>query len=160
MRCLLIWFLAAEFVMAQAVIPDAPQPQPSSYPHTGWALWNGKPTRSNLEILKDPKFEWFAVGQLSLAMLDAEVTHAGIAHHRCVEANTSLSRYPSRGELYRNFAMTDGAIFGLGFLIEKTIPRGKLTKTEKVASWFYPAMASFGMQGHARGAASWFEHCW
>lgn len=142
-------------------LPDAPQPQPApNTTHSGWALRNGKATRSNLEVLKDQKFKWFAIAQLGTAVLDAEVTHAGIAHHSCVEGNSSLDHYPSRASLYRNFALTDGAVVGLGFLVEKTIPRGKLTKVEKAASWIYPAMATYSMQVHARGAAGWLQGCW
>ena len=35
-------------------------------------------------------------------MFDIEVTHQGLAHHKCVEGNEELGYTPSRGKMYRN----------------------------------------------------------
>jgi hypothetical protein len=50
---------------------------------------------------------------LASFVYDAEITHAGLAHHKCLESNTQLGPHPSRWQLYSG----GGNLFFLGGLI-------------------------------------------
>ena len=140
-------------------LPDAPLPQPKQ---SGWTRWDGQPARTNYDVIHDRQFQWFTVGLIATTVWDIETTHAGIARHNCVEGNPLFGQHPSRGELYLHNGLEVGATVGLGFLMEKMLPadRTHWHKAEKVAHWIYPAMATYGMQLHTRGALSWYGRCW
>lgn len=85
------------------------------------------------------------------AIFDTEVTHAGIAHHRCVEGNPYFNtHYPSRGHLYKHNAEEFAVVGGLGFLMTKA----------RIYRWIPVGMGAYGAQMHFRAAASWLGNCW
>lgn len=150
-------------------LPDAPSARVNPVPawgvppkQTGWTRWDGQQAQTNRQILRDKKFQWFTAGLVAATVLDIETTHAGLARHNCVEANPRFGMHPSRGELYLHNGLEDAGVIGLGFLMEKMLPadRAHWGKAEKVAQWIYPAMATYGIQLHVRGAVSWYSQCW
>ncbi len=160
MREIFICLLLSMACVAQS-LPDAPsyvQPPQKS----GWTRWDGLQSRTNSQVLHDKKFQWFSVGLVAATVWSVETTHAGVARHACVEGNSNFSERPSRGELYLHQGLATAGIVGMGFLIEKMLPadRSEWTKADKVAEWIYPAMASYGIQYHARDAVKWYRECW
>jgi hypothetical protein len=143
-------YLAIMLWMQQAVfgqLPDAPQP--STAKCGPWSCWNPH-IRPNAEVLKNGAFLFAAVGDAAVATFDVEMTHQGLAHHRCVEANPGLPLHPSRGQLYRSDAMEEATVAGFGFLSTKLgLPR-----------WITLAMLPYPAEVHIRGGMSWVGRCW
>jgi hypothetical protein len=83
---------APVFCQIDQTLPDAPivkqtdvRPQPTGF-RSSWALLrDGSPAASNKEILKDPVFLGTTLAFAGALIFDSEATHAGIAHHRCLE---------------------------------------------------------------------------
>src|SRR5580765_2594064 len=116
-RTLSLLLLLAVSAAAQT-LPDAPTPQPPAPAH-GWVLWDGRDSLSNVDVLKSKRWWIPTVALLGASVWDVETTHAGLAHHMCVEGNHIYPPHPSRGELYREAAIENAAIIGLGFLFTK-----------------------------------------
>lgn len=76
---------------------------------------------------------------------DAEVTHQGIAHHKCWEANSNLPRHPSRGQLYLYNGAFAAAEFGLDLLLHKAH-----------IHYLDNAGAVFGSIVHFQAGSTWF----
>lgn len=152
----LLLLLLALPVCAQ--LPDAPAPaaatepapslaRPAGHefnPYSGHYVLGWKETATG-------KAFWLPYGALWAASItDAEITHQGLAHHRCVEGNPELPRHPSRGQLYRQFAWEDGAITVAGYFMRKLGFRW----------WTYDVPAGLGAGIHLHGASSWLGECW
>ncbi len=110
MRYLVIFLLVS---MAYGQLPEEPKPQ----------FMDTSPRALKLiEPKKDRIFnkKFIAVNLLLLGstVFDVEVTHQGLAHHNCLEANGN-SRNPSRGNLYARELPIDGVLFGFGILMRK-----------------------------------------
>ncbi len=116
-----------------------------------WTLRDGTQALSNKDVLRSKKW-WIPTATMFTATLwDAETTHAGIGRHVCLEGNTNdYGLRPSRGQLYQNMLIEDGAIAGLGFLFTKV----------KAWHWIYDGMAGYGTVIHVKGAISWYTKCW
>jgi hypothetical protein len=106
-----------------------------------------RPMRSNEEVLSSRTFLWAHAVELGANIADAEMTHAGIAHHKCIEANGPA--YPSRGHLYRYDLIPLALTTGLDFVLDKYAWRP--------LSLVAPAI---GTVNHIKGALSWTGSCW
>jgi hypothetical protein len=87
---------------------------------------------------------------LASGVYDAEVTHQGLAHHRCVEKNFG-DPYPSRGKIYRDAMFPIAAATAGDWLLAKLgVP---------VAPY---AVLPGGLSiVHFRSGSQWFTHdCW
>jgi hypothetical protein len=87
---------------------------------------------------------------LGSMVYDAELTHEGIAHHKCVEANPYLGVHPSRGEIYGQNLLAFGAMTGLDWITAKLI---------KVHYLPYVAPLAESVV-HFRGGSQWLTECW
>jgi hypothetical protein len=89
---------------------------------------------------------------LASVVFDAEVTHQGLAHHKCLEANNE--GHISRTELYTNGLLPFAAITGFDVLVKygwRNWVGKTITIVEPVA----------GTVGHIRGGVLWFTYgCW
>jgi hypothetical protein len=86
-----------------------------------WGVWNQRcrcwtdktnPSKTMREVF-NKKFVIVHGILLASFVYDAEITHAGLAHHKCLESNTQLGLHPSRWQLYSG----KGNLFFLGGLI-------------------------------------------
>lgn len=141
---LLLTFVSSAF----GQLPDAPAPQPKHEHefnrYSGHEILSWKETASG-------KAFWLPYGALWAASIaDAEITHEGIAHHRCVEGNGNLPRYPSRGAIYKELAIEDVPITALGYFMRKLGFRW----------WTYDVPAGLGAGIHIHGASQWLGECW
>lgn len=150
MKLAIILLVLALPVVAED-LPDAPSAAQPPKKQSSWSrLRDGRKALTNREVLSSKKW-WIPSALLfGFSVWDAETTHAGLAHHRCVESNRNLPLHPSRGELYREFVIEDGAIIGLGFLFTKA----------RAPHWIYDGMTGYGDVVHAKGAISWYGNCW
>jgi hypothetical protein len=130
--------LCGPFSLAQdRTLPDAPRDMVNSNSREGgaghgmpivqepevasWGVWNqgcrcwtGR--RNSRKTMREVFNRKFVVAHgifLASFVYDAEITHAGLAHHKCLESNMQLGPHPSRWELYSG----KGNLFFLGGLI-------------------------------------------
>ncbi|HTV56372.1 MAG TPA: hypothetical protein VMI06_15825 [Terriglobia bacterium] len=96
------------------------------------------------------KFIAAHVALLGSIVYDSELTHQGLAHHECVEANSYLGLHPSRGELYRQNLLAFGAVGGLDWVAAKFIKIPYLP-------YVTPGVESVI---HLRGGSKWLTQCW
>jgi hypothetical protein len=160
MKALTVFFLLVPALSGQAP-PNAPLPANNSYVHSTeqssaarkapnfWGFGDGhSPLRSNLEIFRDRSWQITEGMWLSSMIYDAELTHAGLAHHKCVESNVD-GPYPSRGELYLNDLPEFAVGNAFSFLMTKYITKPLMFE--------FPAYASVV---HFRGGSHWLTQCW
>jgi hypothetical protein len=86
--------------------PETPEPQPAPpVVHFAWNLsypQNQVANAPRVSPVWDKKM-WVAhVVYAGATIVDVEVTHQGLAHHRCVEDSNVSDGLPSRGSLYLN----------------------------------------------------------
>lgn len=94
----------------------------------------------------------------STILFDAEMTHEGLAHHKCVEGNIELGRRPSRGELYRdNFLKEYVPLTAINLLLQAAW-RGD--GQPKKWEWVPLIGAGYGSTVHLRGGIQWYQRCW
>ena len=91
-------------------------------------------------------------------IFDIEMTHEGIAHHKCVEGNLALTRHPSRGELYFD---------NLQQFVPVVVISGLTALSGRAAHlpvWFWKTMEYmgpvYGSTIHLRGGIHWYTRCW
>ena len=102
---------------------------------------------------------WAAtIFQAGATIFDIEMTHEGVAHHKCVENNLTLARHPSRSELYldnlQEFAPAV-VLNGLGVL---GLRAAHLSRWYwRTVGYFSPA---YGSTIHLRGGIHWYRQCW
>lgn len=132
-------------------LPHAPQPQQSG--KTGfWSFrgLNDPVLRTNRQVLHDKTLlatESFWLGSI---VYDAELTHQGLAHHKCVEATTLVDdRHPSRGELYAWDVPEFAAGTALNYLMMRFVGKPLIFETAGIAS-----------AEHLRGGSKWLMSCW
>lgn len=148
---LLVAIVFVGMAMAQPDAPSTAQPPAPAAKEGSWTrLWDGRLARTNAEVVTAKRWWIPSLVLLGATTFDIETTHAGLAHHRCVEANRNFPLYPSRGELYRNGLIESGAVMGLGFLFTKA----------KAPHWIYDGMATYGTVIHIKGAVGWYRNCW
>jgi hypothetical protein len=80
---------------------------------------------------------------------DGELTHEGLAHHRCEESNPNFGTHPSRGEFYGKNMFVFGAITGVDWFTAKTGVR--------YLPYVGPAVAT---AIHVTGGSKWLTNCW
>jgi hypothetical protein len=86
---------------------------------------------------------------LGSIVYDAELTHEGLAHHKCVESNPSLGTHPSRGEIYEQNMLVFGAVTGLDWV------------TAKLRIRYLPYVSPIvGSAVHFTGGSKWLTECW
>lgn len=91
-------------------------------------------------------------------IFDIEMTHEGIAHHKCVEGNLDLARHPSRGELYFDNVKAFAPMVLMGGL-------GALSgRAAHLPRWAWKTLGyigpGYGSTIHLRGGIHWYTRCW
>jgi hypothetical protein len=132
-------------------LPAAPAPTTRRRPGF-WTFGrpdNAHPLRINYEVFHDKAWITTQAVWLGGIAYDVELTHEGIAHHRCEEGNIDLSRHPSRGELYRSDLpeYVIGTAFNLVIL--------KFVAKPLIFEW--PAIST---GKHLQAGSSWLLNCW
>ena len=149
MKYAAVVLLLAASLFGQA-LPDAPSEKME--PKKG--VWDDSvlpgPNITWRHVFTDKRFLIPHLVMIGSVVFDAEITHAGIAHHKCVEGNTSLDRHPSRSELYVNSMIPALALTGLDALMRK----GKLP------FYIYDGAPVYGTIIHMKAGSSWLGHCW
>jgi hypothetical protein len=135
------------------ILPDAPEPSgregfaPAAYVTSG----SKQPVAA---IKAEPVFnkKFVAVHSAFLASIvyDAELTHQGLAHHKCVESNTELGTHPGRGRIYGQNMAVFGVIGGLDWVASRFIKVPLLP-------YISPSVASVE---HITGGSKWLTECW
>jgi len=131
--------------MPDATLPDIPQP--------GMLVRPEKPLQEVPQGKRDSvwnkRFVSAHAAYLGAIIYDIEVTHQGLAHHKCLEGNGG-DPTPSRGELYGKSLPTFAATVGFDwFLARHKIP---------VVPYILPIA---GTVVHVRGGTQWFtEGCY
>jgi hypothetical protein len=121
-------------------------------------LWIN-PETDQWEHRADPKYRVFdktfiSVHSAYLASIvfDVEITHQGLAHHKCVEGNGE-TEHPSRGELYG----WDLAFLGVAFTMDTVVKYGFRDLSGKLFSTGLPISLTVP---HVHGGVQWLERCW
>lgn len=159
MKTLLVLLVLAGAALAQT--PDAPStvqpPQIRLIPFTqkkesSWKyLWDGREARTNREVFHEPYYVASTLVFAASLVYDTELTHAGLAHHKCVEGNPYFNtHYPSRGHLYKHDAEELAVVGGLGFLFTKA----------RIYRWIPLGMGAYGSYVHFKAGSSWLQNCW
>jgi hypothetical protein len=86
-----------------------------------WGVWNQRcrcwtDKTNSPKTMREVLNKKFVIAHgilLASFVYDAEITHAGLAHHKCLESNIQLGPHPSRWQLYNG----KGNMFFLGGLI-------------------------------------------
>jgi hypothetical protein len=132
-----------------ATLPDAPLPRPTP---GFWAFGgadDAHPLRTNHEVWHDKTWRATQTFWLGAIIYDVELTHAGLAHHRCVEGNSELSRHPSRTGLYLSNLPEYLVGTGFNWMMLKFVSKPLIFEM--------PAIASVA---HIRGGSEWVTRCW
>jgi hypothetical protein len=134
--------------------PDAPSATqaatlPATLPAKKASYWTVYPHRTNAETLRARTFYIPEAAALASNVWDAEMTHAGIGRHKCVERQGELPAHPSRGQLYTYDLVPYLVMGGLDFVVHKYLwaPDGLIA----------PA---YGIAVHLRGGIGWAKNCW
>jgi len=135
-------------------LPDAPGSLTGGEASTGLTY---APTRSRapepaLKTVKvfNKKFIAAHTAFLASIVYDAELTHQGLAHHKCVEANPYLGLHPSRGEVYRQNLLAFGAISGLDWATARFIKIPYIPYVTPIVETTV----------HIQGGSKWLTECW
>ncbi|MGA8428550.1 MAG: hypothetical protein WB729_01925 [Candidatus Sulfotelmatobacter sp.] len=140
-------------VSATHILPDAPEPRngeefaPAAYVSSG----SKQPVAAiKTEPVFNKKFVAVHTAFLASIVYDAELTHQGLAYHKCVESNTELGPHPGRGTIYGQNMLAFGAISGLDWVAARFIKIPLLP-------YVTPAVAS---AEHITGGSKWLTECW
>lgn len=140
-------------------LPDAPSSSDSLEP-VAWSLTELKQPEPapRLDRVWDKK-TWAAHIVLASSMIfDVEMTHEGIAHHRCEEGNSDLKAHPSRSELYLDNLEQFAPIVVMDWLGSATLRHGHLPRWAwKSIAYFGPV---YGSTMHIKGGVEWYTRCW
>ena len=93
---------------------------------------------------------WIAhAAALGAVVYDEEITHEGLAHHKCVEGTVDPPT-PSRADLYKNGLVFLAAFTAMDYLFYRTVGHGSQ----------YVGAAGTIIK-HVHGGTQWFtEGCW
>jgi len=145
----------------QSDIPDAPSARlsPSSVP----LEWNlGQPTeRPTTAPPRHPVWDkkmWVAhIVYAGSTIFDVEVTHQGLASHRCVEGNIELGTNPTRRALYLDNFLTE---FVPETFFDWITAAG--ARASHLPRWYWKPVGYIGATAgtiiHVRGGIQWFTH--
>ena len=114
----------------------------NSLPATGAALKTVK--------VFNKKFIAAHTAFLGSIIYDAQTTHQGLAHHKCVEANPYLGVRPSRGEVYKQNLLTFGAISRLDWATARFIKIPYIPYVTPIVETTV----------HIQGGSKWLTECW
>jgi hypothetical protein len=126
---------------------EVPQQRPGFWTFGSWD--RAHPLRTNYEVFHDKAWIATQVVWLGGIAYDVELTHEGIAHHKCEEGNIDLNRHPSRGELYRS----DLPEYAIGTAFNVIV----LKFLTKPLIFEWPAIA---IGKHLQAGSSWLLNCW
>ena len=107
------------------------------------------PLRTSYEVWHDRTWRTTQAIWLGAIIYDVELTHAGLAHRRCVEGNRNLSQHPSRQGLYLSNLPEYAVGTGFNWLMLKFVGKPLI--------FVVPTMGSVE---HIRGGTSWLTGCW
>jgi hypothetical protein len=142
-------------------LPSAPSGLPSLKPDP--VVWNLAELKQPEAALRpDPIWDKKAWGaQIFLAgamVVDVEATHQGIAHHKCVEGNSGLNRYPSRSELYLDNFEQFAPIVLIDGLSALAFRHAHLPRWAWKATLYGGPI--YGSAVHLKGGTEWLTQCW
>jgi len=143
------WILLIMFPwpgFSQNALPDTPQPQNPGLQAPLRAEAAQEKARPAKVLNK--KFIAMHAALFGSVVFDSEVTHQGIAHHKCVEAHGNP--YPSRGQLYAKNLSVAATLTGIDYVLQRLrVP-------------FIPyAPAAIRTYKHIHGGMQWFtEGCY
>jgi hypothetical protein len=131
--------------MPDAILPVSPQPRMLVRPENALPEVQQRKRAS----VWNKKFISAHAAYLGAIIYDVEVTHQGLAHHKCLEGNGG-DPTPSRGELYGKTLATFAATAGFDWLLARhKVP---------VVPYLLPIA---GTVVHLRGGTQWFtEGCY
>ncbi len=148
-------------------LPDTPQPQTAMLNNVSDAVeplpnsgalpalvyepkpQSGSPPLGTKTTVFNKMFVTTHAVYLASIVYDGELTHEGLAHHRCEEANPNFGTHPSRGEFYSKNMLVFGAMTGVDWFTAKTGVR--------YLPYVGPAVAS---AVHFTGGSKWLTNCW
>jgi hypothetical protein len=135
-------------------LPDAPGSLSGGRVSTGvsYRPIRSRPPEPALKTVKvfNKKFIAAHTAFLGSIIYDAELTHQGLAHHKCVEANPYLGVRPSRGEVYKQNLLTFGAISGLDWATARFIKIPYIPYVTPIVETTV----------HIQGGSKWLTECW
>lgn len=108
-----------------------------------------RPLRTNREVFHDKTWAVTQAVWLGAITYDVEITHQGIAHHKCVEGNLDLKERPTRASLYLDNLAEYAAGTGFNYIALRFIA--------KPVSFLFPTWSSIE---HIRGGSQWLMNCW
>ena len=118
-----------------------------------WDVGNpdsSQPLRTNSQIFHDHLWQTTQAVWLSSIVYDEEVTHQGLAHHKCYEKNLFNNPNPSRWQLYRNSIPEYAFGTAFNYLMMRYVTKSLILG--------FPAIAT---KEHIEGGTQWFtEGCW
>jgi hypothetical protein len=149
----------ASYALEKSPLPDAPQPRlsppeaeaapaPALYQPTQTA---GKAPQPPLTtpVIWNKKFIAVHAAFLGSIVYDAELTHQGLAHHDCVEANPNFGDHPGRGVIYRGNLLAFTAVTTFDWFMA----RAKI----RYVPFIGPTV---GTAVHLAAGSRWLTQCW
>jgi hypothetical protein len=136
----------------ERVLPDAPGARnEEALAGAAYAAKSSKAPAPAVESVRVFSKTFIAVHSVFWGSIvyDAELTHQGLAHHKCVESNPALGTHPSRGKIYGENLLTFSAISGLDWVAAKMKIR--------YLPYVGPAV---GTAIHITGGSKWLTECW
>ena len=134
----------------RVILPEVPAPlepkKPGFWTFGSWE--DDHPLRTNGEILHDKTWRVTQTFWLGAIAYDVELTHQGLAHHKCVE-NSWEDPHPSRGDLYRGHIAEYAVGSGLNWLFMKYVSKSLTLE--------FPGYAS---AKHLQDGSRWLTDCW
>ena len=95
---------------------------------------------------------------LAANVFDIEMTHEGMAHHKCVEGGFGgATRNPSRSELYATDMSIFAALSGIDYFIQR---RANSSAEWKPFRWIPYINPAWGTAVHIKGGYAWYSGCW
>jgi hypothetical protein len=132
--------------LPESTTVQAPRSEPGF-----WSFTDGQdraPLRTNSQAFRDKGWAVTQSVWLGAIVYDVELTHAGIAHHRCSEANGDYP-HPSRASLYLGSIPEYAVGTGFNYLMMRFVGKPMIFV---VSGW--------GTVQHIRGGSAWLTNCW
>ena len=130
-KSILAFLLLCGFCLAQ--IPEAPSPR-----------------------IFTPTFILTHAALAGATVYDIEMTHQGLAHHRCVEQNGGTPN-PSRGRLY---AQQLGYFAGITLMDVGLKALGNRLQSPRMGELLSSIAPVIGTAKHVNGGTGWATQCW
>jgi len=131
--------------------PDAPEPVPRLQ-YGGYA--HGHASDPATYVIWTRKFKIAHAIAVGSILYDVEMTHEGLAHHKCAEGGGGITEtHVSRKELYANDLIPFAAITGLDAML-------KYMMREKGLAWAGYVFPTYSTILHVKGGTQWAMRCW